>query len=129
MFRQVHLIEKTVAKTLSDQSDEFSYGVVSKIVSYKSVYIFTNKLCSVCLVFMYTHWFSGYFFQAAGERNYMGVNTMTACMTFNFYSLLISHTLSDASTLIIITCINFTSIIHTTVQFVIHQLVKLFTIS
>ena len=29
MFRQVHLIEKTVAKTLSDQSDEFSYVVVS----------------------------------------------------------------------------------------------------
>ena len=28
-FRQVHLIEKTVAKTPSDQSDVFSYGVVS----------------------------------------------------------------------------------------------------
>ena len=28
-FRQVHLIEKTVAETLSDQSDVFSYGVVS----------------------------------------------------------------------------------------------------
>ena len=28
MFRQVHLIEKTVAETLSDQSDVFSYGVV-----------------------------------------------------------------------------------------------------
>ena len=40
-----------MAKTLSDQSDIVSYGVVSsmvmanKIVSYKSVYIFTNKLC------------------------------------------------------------------------------------
>ena len=29
MFRQVHLIEKTVAETLSDQSDVCSYGVVS----------------------------------------------------------------------------------------------------
>ena len=28
-FRQVHLIEKIVAETLSDQSDVFSYGVVS----------------------------------------------------------------------------------------------------
>ena len=29
MFRQVHLIEKTVAETLRDQSDVFSYDVVS----------------------------------------------------------------------------------------------------
>ena len=28
LFRQVHLIEKSVAETLSDQSDVFSYGVV-----------------------------------------------------------------------------------------------------
>ena len=73
MFRQVHLIEKTVAETLSDQSDVFSYGV-------KSVYIFTSKFCSVCLVFMYTHWFSGYFFQGS-DGNGMTVNMMTACMT------------------------------------------------
>ena len=43
MFRQVHLIEKTVAETLSDQSDVFSYGV-------KSVYIFTSKFCMTIIV-------------------------------------------------------------------------------
>ena len=43
-----------MAETLSNQSDVFSYGIVAnKIVSYKSVYIFTNKFFSVCLVFMY----------------------------------------------------------------------------
>ena len=31
----------------------------------------------------------------AGDGNYMGVNMMSACMTINFYFLLISHTLSD----------------------------------
>ena len=35
----------------------------NKIVSYKSVYIFASKFCSVCLVFMYTYWFSGYSFK------------------------------------------------------------------
>ena len=63
-FWQVHLIEKTVAETLSDQSDVFSYGVV---VSYKSVYTFNSKFCSVCLVFMYTYWFSGYSFKRVME--------------------------------------------------------------
>ena len=29
--------------------------------------IFTSKFCSVCLVFMYTHWFSGYSFKRVME--------------------------------------------------------------
>ena len=49
----------------------------NKIVSYKSVYIFTNKFCSVSLVFIYSDWFSGYFFQA-GDGNYMGVARLHA---------------------------------------------------
>ena len=39
----------------------------NKIVSYKSVNIFTSKFCSVCLVFMYTYWFSGYSFKRVME--------------------------------------------------------------
>ena len=39
----------------------------NKIASYKSVYIFTSKSCSVCLVFMYTYWFSGYSFKQVME--------------------------------------------------------------
>ena len=39
----------------------------NKIVSYKSVNIFNSKFCSVCLVFMYTYWFSGYSFKRVME--------------------------------------------------------------
>ena len=39
----------------------------NKIVSYKSVNIFTSIFCSVCLVFMYTYWFSGYSFKRVME--------------------------------------------------------------
>ena len=69
------------------------------------MYTFTNKFCSVCLVFMYTHWL----FLSSNWWKLHAVNMMTARMTINFYSS------SFHSTLYII--------IHTTVQFVIHQLV------
>ena len=39
----------------------------NKIVSYKCVYIFTSKFCGVCLIFMYTYWFSGYSFKRVME--------------------------------------------------------------
>ena len=62
----------------------------NKTVSYKSVYIFTqSKFCSICLVFMYTHWFSGYFFQA-GDGSYMGVNMMSY-MHDNHFSVHTMH--------------------------------------
>ena len=79
-----------MAETLSDQSDVFSYMVLlvtaNKIVSYKSVY--TSEFFSVCLVFMYTYWLSGYSF-----KRVMEIILESTCLHAyqQFYSLLISH--------------------------------------
>ena len=96
----------------------------NKIVSYNSVRIFL--LVNSVVFAWYLCILTGLVVTLSSGRWKLYVSQHNICMHINFYSLLIMLSVYQIIPCII-TCINFTSIIHTTARFVIHQLVALNT--